>query len=212
MALQNRVTPFSTIEADPARGQLMGNRGILHGQKRQLETVRWRHKAWVCCALEHTDNRGRAWHRTVMTPGAYTELFFLDEVTALAAGHRPCALCRRSAWQHLMKALEGSFKRTPDLDTQLHRERVPAIDNNQYSVQECASLPDGAMIRHEGKAMLVWLDRLLQWSFEGYSAPRAIPSSLVEVLTPPTLIAALRAGYKPHIHNSVKPLLAARQI
>jgi hypothetical protein len=103
MPLQNRVTPFGEIVAHPARGMVMGNRGILHDSGRRLHpTRRWTHKTWICCLCEF---KGR--HRAVMTPGRYTELFFLDEATALAAGHRPCFECRRAdanqfaaAWAH----------------------------------------------------------------------------------------------------------------
>jgi len=118
VALQNRVTPFGEIVATPARGLSMGNRGILHDDRRRLGRRRWTHKAWICCVTEF---RGR--RRQVMAPGRYTELFFLDEAVALAAGHRPCFECRRAA-ANAFAACWGGEPRAPDMDRVLHAERL----------------------------------------------------------------------------------------
>ena len=126
MPLQNRVTPFGEIVSSPARGLLMGNRGILHNDDRRLGTARWQHPHWVACRLEF---RGR--RQEVMRPGAYTQLFFLDEAVALAAGHRPCAHCRRADYEAFVSAWMAATgradrPRAAELDWQLHRERVEA--------------------------------------------------------------------------------------
>ncbi len=186
MPLQNRVTPFSSIETSPARGTLTGNRGILHGPHRNLLTQGWRTKAWICCTLTYKNVR-----RVPMTPGTWTELFFLDEPTALAAGHRPCACCRRAAFKAFLSA--SGFDRAPKLDAQLHAERLgPKIfaDPN--------TLPDFAFVELDGTA---WMKRgleLLEWSHFGYSNRMAARDvATARVLTPQTTIAALRNGYRP---------------
>ena len=121
MPLRNRVTPLSAVEAVPARGLFTGNRGVLHDDRRQLVTDRWRTKAWIVCTLTWKGVR-----RVPMTPRRWTELFFLDEAVALAAGHRPCAYCRRPAFREFLAA--SGFERAPALDAALHADRVPPLN------------------------------------------------------------------------------------
>ena len=180
----------------------MGNRGILHGDDKILLSGKWRHKAWVICVLAHTDKKGRAWHREVMRAGHYTELFFLDEATALGAGHRPCALCQRDRYKAYMAA--AGFSRAPDLDKALHRERTHShFDGLAYEQSTLCALPPGAMIAtiHEpgngpAKACLWDGSALHPWSHDGYAAAlSARKDMIVHVLTPPISIDALRKGY-----------------
>ena len=136
MPLQNRVLATGDIVATPARGLFMGNRGILHDHYQRLGTARWRHKAWVTCVLRHKD-----WHRAVMQPNHYTELFFLDEAVALAAGHRPCALCRHKEYQAFRTAL-GHTGTAKSLDIALHAARViPRTTRHLSHTSYIATLP-----------------------------------------------------------------------
>ncbi len=145
MTLCNRVTPFGDIIATPERGTMMGNRGILHDERRRLGRRRWAHKAWICCLTEF-----RARKRRVMAPGRYTELFFLDEAVALAAGHRPCFECRREA-ARAYAACWGGNPRAGEMDRVLHAER---LDGKRQRIHSCeaADLPDGAFVRRNDAA------------------------------------------------------------
>jgi hypothetical protein len=199
--LRNRVTPFARIEAVAARGLFMGQRGCLHDERRTLVSETWKHKGWIACVLEF---RGR--RRTVMAPRRYTELFFLDEAVALAAGHRPCAECRRAAFDAFVGTwaeLSGEPARAPALDAALHRERVPIL----RGVRERArpeSLPNGAFVADaEGRAYLKRDGRLLAWSHDGYTHARdCADAGELEVLTPASTLAVLGAGYQPVYHPS----------
>ncbi len=212
MTLQNRVTPFGEIVAHPARGLFMGNRGILHGADQRLDRVRWRHPHWVTCVLVHKD-----WHRKVMQPHAYTELFFLDEVTALAAGHRPCALCRRAAYnsfqEALAKALHSQVPLGADaLDRMLHQARISPKPSRQTRFETMLDdLPDGAVICGSSEPDAAWVVKgrhLLRWKAEGYSHAIQRPAGvLVEVLTPRPTILALQHGYAPLLHPTSKGLV-----
>ncbi|HEX6467756.1 MAG TPA: hypothetical protein VF069_01575 [Streptosporangiaceae bacterium] len=202
--LQNRVLPTGEIVAHPARGLLMGNRGCIHGPDRRLGTSRWRSKMWISCVL---DWRGR--RRDVMPPGRWTALFFLDEATALAAGHRPCGYCRRAdyrAFNECWHAAHGLARRpyAHEMDTVLHAERVESRTRRKVTRPvRVGELPDGAMIRHDGTMALVCGGLLLPWSFDGYGTPEAMPPpTIVELLTPPAIVAVLAAGYRPMIHPS----------
>ena len=196
MPLQNRVLATGEIVADPARGLFMGNRGILHDAARQLGRARWKHKAWVTCVLQHKD-----WHRDVMTPGAYTELFFLDEAVALAAGHRPCAMCRNADYK-AYRAAAGLRGASKDMDAKMHTERAEARSFRQRRHQaDVSTLPDGA-IYLDSQPKLVWGDAVLPIAPCGYGTRELPPSGTVTVLTPPTSLAALRAGYRPRLHPS----------
>ena len=194
MPLQNRVAPTGEFLAVAARGAMMGNRGVLHDAARRLGRARWRHRRWVCCVLAF---RGR--RRAVMAPRRYTELFFLDEATALAAGHRPCAECRRADYTRflsLWRAAVGPAAGADAMDAALH----PARTARERPVAAVAALPDGAMALIDGAAHLVAQGRMWPWAPEGYGAPRAAPPGLrAPVLTPAPTVAVLAAGYRPAI-------------
>ena len=199
MPLQNRVTPTGEIVADPARGTMMGNRGILHDGDRRLGPARWMHKAWIACVL---DFKGR--HRTVMTPGRYTELFFLDEAVALAAGHRPCGECRRARYRVFMdlwaEVCRDLAPATPkEVDRALHAARIdPATRRQRTHAAQLAALPDGVYIGLDGAAMLVRGEALHPYAPAGYGRPQPRPThGSVTVLTPAPIVRLLRAGYRP---------------
>jgi len=211
MPLQNRVTPFSTIEAAPHRGLFMGNRGRLHDDHRRLVVTGWRSLAWLICALEF---RGR--HRTVMAPHHYTELFFLDEAVALAAGHRPCAECRRPAFRAFMTAWAGNAgppPRATELDAALHRDRVARLRGHKHAPATLATVPFGAFFVLPSSDGTPWIqldDCAAAWSHAGYTGWARWPTSIeVDVLTPPATLAALRAGYRPILHPSAKAVRAS---
>ena len=209
MPLQNRVYPTGEIVADPARGLMMGNRGCLHGQGRELGVSRWRSRLWICCVLDWKGVR-----RDPMPPGRWTALFFLDEATALAAGHRPCGYCRREdylayagAWQRA--AGLSQRPRAGEMDTALHAERVDSRSRRQQTrLAGAGDLPDGAMVRRDGQLGLLAGGRLLPWTITGYLDPVAIaPAEQVELLTPPSTVGALAAGYEPLLHPTARRVL-----
>ena len=203
MPLQNRVTPTGEIVADPSRGLMMGNRGCLHGQGRTLGASRWRSKLWICCLLDF-----KGVQRDPMPPGRWTALFFLDEATALAAGHRPCGYCRRADYLAFAEAWRAArhLPRRPgaaEMDTALHRERTDPSRRKLTYPAPAAELPDGVMIRAGGEPGLLIGGRVRPWSFHGYGAPApADHADRVEVLTPPSIVAAITAGYRPLVHPS----------
>jgi hypothetical protein len=208
-ALQNRVAPTGEIVANPARGTLMGNRGCLHRPDRALGTARWRSKMWICCVLRWRDVR-----RDVMPPGRWTALFFLDEATALAAGHRPCGYCRRAAYASFAEAWRDAAglarpPRAGEMDTRLHAERVDPRTRRQRTRPACAGdLPDGVMARLDGTCGLLAGGRFLPWSFAGYLTPVTLrPDTPVELLTPPATVAAIAAGYRPLLHPTAEAAL-----
>jgi hypothetical protein len=195
MPLQNRVMPWGEIVADPARGTLTGNRGILHDDRRQLRSARWRHRAWISCTLHW-----RGVRRVVMTPGTWTELFFLDEAVALSAGHRPCGLCRHAAYRRFQAAWAGAGlgdSRAPAMDAALHASRIRRGAAGVTHHARVEDLPDGCFIVHVGGAARIAGDRLLPFRPGGYGAPLPRPSGTVPVLTPHPMIAVLAAGYRP---------------
>jgi hypothetical protein len=197
--LRNRVTPFGDIISTDARGLLFGNRGVLHDQDGKLVRA-WQVRRWIACRLEFKGRR-----RPLLRPGRFTELFFLDEATAFAAGHRPCAECRREdfvrfreAW---MQTHRGGTPRVDDMDRALHDERIAPHGGKRLHEARLADLPEGSMIAEDGRAWLVLSGELLAWSPFGYDAERTLPrSSRVQVLTPPSMIDVLRAGYESGIH------------
>jgi hypothetical protein len=206
MPLQNRVLPTGEIVAHPARGLLMGNRGCIHGPDRRLRASRWRTKMWISCVL---DWRGR--RLDVMPPGRWTALFFLDEATALAAGHRPCGYCRRADHRTFGECwrVAQELKARPyahEMDTAMHAERVESRTRRKITrPARLGALPDGAMVRHDDVIALVTDGRLLPWSFEGYGAPAIAPwDAVVELLTPPSIVAVLAAGYRPMLHPTAR--------
>ena len=202
MPLQNRVNPAGEIVADPGRGLLMGNRGCLHGPDRTLGISRWRSKMWIACVL---DWRGRK--RDPMPAGRWTALFFLDEATALAAGHRPCGYCRREDYVAYAEAWRqaAGLNRRPragEMDTRLHAERLqPRTRRKRTRASVIGDQPDGAMVRYEGVSGVITGRRFLPWSFAGYGAPVSLAAdTAVELLTPPASVAVIAAGYRPMIH------------
>lgn len=198
MPLQNRVTPYGEIAALPGRGLMMGNRGVLHDQRPRI--VRdWQVRRWIACLLRF---RGR--HRAVMQPHRYTELFFLDEAAAFAAGHRPCAECRNADYrrfQALWKALYGPAG-ADAMDARLHAARLDGRRQRRYR-DDVGNLPDGAYVTIDGAAWLVWRDVLHRWSDAGYVERRGRPAHLaVDVLTPEPVVRILSAGYRLSVHPS----------
>jgi hypothetical protein len=191
--LQNRVDPFGEFHAVANRGALMGSRGgRLHRDDQTLERRRWTSKRWIACVCAFKGRRRCVWG------AGYTEFFFLDEPTALAAGHRPCFECRREAANAFLSAFPGGAKLGADgVDRVLHRERVESGRKRLWQAR-LGDLPDGAMIARDGRAYAMRGATLAPWSFAGYGPPLAVePSIVVDVLTPPSTIAALAGGYRP---------------
>lgn len=206
MPRQNRVDPFGNLQATPDRGMLMGNRGCLHDDAGQIRKA-FARKAWVACRLEW-----KGIQRKVFTPGRYTELFFLDEATALAAGHRPCNDCRseaylafKTAWQATQAG--GGFVKAEAMDVQIHVERITASKEKRTFAAQLGNLPDGVMVilpQSPEEPRLLWHGKIWEWSFRGYSAPRdADPGLNVDVLTPASICAVLSKGYPATVHPSV---------
>jgi hypothetical protein len=203
MPLQNRVTPTGDIVADPNRGIFTGNRGIIHDPAtKTLLKKRWSSPAWLTCVCEF-----RGWRRKVMGGRSWTELFFLDEATALAAGHRPCFFCRRddanrfrSCWQQGNGV--GDI-RAKEMDAVLHRERLERGKKRLHPLpMALAELPDGAMVQAGSESFLMLKGRALLWSMAGY---RATDTAIDDptLLTPPSTLRAICAGYRPVLHGSV---------
>lgn len=206
MPRQNRVTPFSTLIATPTRGTLLGNRGVLHDNHGQIKR-QYQGQRWIICVL-HFKNR----QRRIMTPGQYTELFFLDEATALAAGHRPCAECQRdrftlirSLWAQANPDLAGGPKPAATvIDAALHAERVSAPEQTLRDCDSLAALPAGTFITDDGQNAYLWLkQRLLRWQPAGYTAhDHAALQFPASILTAASLVRTLAAGYPVAIHPS----------
>lgn len=209
MPLQNRVTPEGEIIATPHRGLMMGNRGgCFHLPDRTLGARRWATRQWIACVLQF---KGR--HReAMMQANRYTELFFLDEATALAAGHRPCFECRRRDAEHFAALWAETCgwpapARAPEMDMTLHAERAGPQGRKITYRAQLAALPDGAFVRIAdgavAQAYLIDGNRLLAWSPAGYGAATPVPKRRdVEVLTPRSIVAVLSAGYRPMLHPS----------
>jgi hypothetical protein len=202
MPLQNRVTPDGEIVATSHRGTMMGNRGgCFHRDDQTLKARRWASTQWISCVLSFKARR-----RQLMQPGLYTELFFLDEATALSAGHRPCFECRRADAQLFQRLWaeaigRGVTPRAGDMDAVLQAERLVAAAARPP--REVARLPAGAMVRIERQASLVLGNgRLRPWSFGGYGEVVDAPRGPVTVLTPPSMVTVLAAGYVPRVHPS----------
>ena len=197
MTLQNRVTPLGELVADSARGLVYGNRGCLHDADGRIRR-RFDGKRWIACRLEFRDRR----RTLLLQPGRYTELFFLDEVTALAAGHRPCAECRREDYDRLVAIwgeLHPGQAGAEAIDTQLHAERVvPESRERLLHRAPLDKLPDGAFVLEDDGACLVLGSRLWSWSPSGYAGSRPRPArGEATVITPPSLLAVLRSGWTP---------------
>lgn len=206
MTLQNRVTPFGDIVADPAHGTLMGNRGCLHDKHRNIVRSSAR-DAWVTCRLDWNGIK-----RRIMAPGKYTELFFLDEVTALAAGHRPCNDCRseqlrqfQTAWAKAIEGREDARTLVSQIDPVMKRDRGGGRAPKRTYNATLGGLPDGTMVT-EPSGSIVWLKwrgKLLKWTPTGYEEARAVDDSLqVAVLTPECTVKVLAVGYPAKVHES----------
>jgi hypothetical protein len=199
MPLQNRVDPFGDLFADAARGSLMGNRGgRLHDGQRKLGARRWTSKQWICCRLDFNNRHRKVWD------DSYSELFFFDEVTALAAGHRPCFECRRDDAERFaaLFARGNERARAAAMDEVLHAERLDGKAKRVHR-RKADALPDGAMITLGGNAFAVRGKHLLRWTPAGYGEARPRPlGTQVDVLTPPSILAVLERGYRPLWHPS----------
>lgn len=199
--LQNRGTPLGELVADPARGLVYANRGCLHDANGRIRR-RYNGKRWIACRLEF-----RGWQRgALLQPGRFTEIFFLDEATAFASGHRPCALCRREDYVQFGE-LWGGNANADAIDAQLHGERVAADRSQRHHAAESASLPDGAFVLHDDAAWLVLGTQLLRWSPGGYTERVARPSGRATLITPRSLVEVLRAGWSgavPLLHPSAR--------
>jgi hypothetical protein len=212
MPFQNRVDPWGRLHAVAARGTLLGNRGILHNGHKEI-VAQWKTKAWITCRLVW---RGR--QRTIMTPGSYTELFFLDEATAFSAGHRPCAECRRERFREfklLWRAANSEMIASPEpsvaeIDKILHAERTLRGGKKVTYEAELGTLPDGTLIEVGSAAYLIWAKRLLQWSFAGYAEINESPplQRNARVLTPASIVRMFRDGFRPEAHESVQKVIA----
>lgn len=203
--LQNRVDPWGNLHTTSARGSLMGNRGILHNQEKRIVRP-WAHKAWIACVLSYGNVR-----RSVFSPGTYSELFFLDEATALAAGHRPCGQCQRERYllfkEYWAKAnsQRGSRLTVKEIDKQLHAERTRSGKGKQTFQTVLGELPCGTMFEFNSQAYLVWKEKFLPWSFDGYATPIDFDSTLqVQVLTPRSIVEIYRLGFDPNVHVSAE--------
>jgi hypothetical protein len=202
MPLQNRVDPFGDLLAVAARGLFFGNRGgRFHTEAKTLTKRRWASRQWICCVLDFKGRHRDVWGRF------YTELFFLDEATALAAGHRPCFECRRKdarAFAEFWRAANklSAAPRAPEMDAVLHAQRLDGRAKRLHR-REIDDLPDAAFIAMDGAAFAVRGEKLLRWTPEGYGARKPRPRRMtVDVLTPPAILAVLSAGYQPHWHPS----------
>ena len=203
MALQNRVDPYGALRATEERGAWMGNRGVLHDASQRV-VADWRLQRWITCVLCWKDRR-----REVFAPNRYSELFFLDEATSLSAGHRPCAECRRPRYVEFRAAWDAARRgrdarsgvlRADAIDRVLHAERLEGKGRKRTYPAALSSLPDGTMVERAGSAHLIWNGKLRPWSFGGYGpAVGAAPDQNVVVLTPRSIVGAIRAGFVPQV-------------
>jgi hypothetical protein len=207
MPLQNRVSPYGEIVAVPERGTMLGNRGILHDEHQHLVRTS-QVRRWLTCVLEFKGIR-----RTVMSPHRYTELFFLDEATALSAGHRPCCECRREDYRRFQVCWQQAFGVRPgadEMDSRLQQDR--RLRGRKVTYQDrLADLPDGTFFERAGQPGQAWLRHdggALLWSPGGYlrREPPGDGTVTVTVLTPRATVALLRAGYQPLLHHSANPV------
>jgi hypothetical protein len=195
--LQNRIDPFGDFHATPERLELMGNRGgRLHRDDQTLTSRRWVNRAWIACLTAFKGRKRSVWG------ASYTELFFLDEPSAFAAGHRPCFECRRADALRFRDALGGGLS-AGEMDLRLHAERLDGRRQRRHRLK-LETLPDGAFVAIGDRALAVRGPSLLPWSFGGYGAPVARPRGEVDVLTPPTILVALAAGYPARFAGDIQ--------
>jgi hypothetical protein len=203
MPLQNRVSPLGELFASSVRGTMMGNRGgRIHDGNRTLSSRRWASRQWICCVLDFNDRHRKVWGHS------YTELFFLDEVTAFAAGHRPCFECRHTDAMNFARLFgkDKSRVRAAEMDRILHAERLDGKTKRVHRLR-ISELPDGAFIVLDEKPFALKSERLLRWTPSGYRAGKSqsLPRSsaaTVDVLTPPAVLRVLQKGYGPRWHPS----------
>lgn len=197
MPRPNRIQPDGTFLAMPARGSFMGNRGCLHDANGTIRRVHQR-KLWITCTLREKPGRGAV---PQTTPGRYTPLFFLDEAVACAAGHRPCAECRRAVYHDFRAAWTRAFDTSPlaaEIDAILHAARIdPATRRQRRHRSALDSLPDGAFLLWDGQPHRVAGDRLHPFTPAGYTAPIPRPHGTVDVLTPEPLVRVMTNGWQP---------------
>ena len=202
MPLPNRVNPFGDLIATPARGTLFGNRGgRFHRDDRTLGQRRWASRQWICCVLSFEGRRHPVWRER------YTALFFLDEVTAFAAGHRPCFECRRSDAKSFAekwaRTKRSDFPYVDEMDRVLHAERLVGSAKRTHEMP-LTGLPDGAFVERDQTPYAVRGSHLLRWSDNGYIEKVPRPRGIASVLTPPSIVAVLGAGYQPQWHPTSK--------
>ncbi|CAN5726333.1 hypothetical protein BH18ACT17_BH18ACT17_04760 [soil metagenome] len=197
MPLQNRVTPFGELIADPARGLVYGNRGCLHDEAGHIRRS-YAGKRWIACRLAF-----KGWHREPLRqPGRFTELFFLDEATAFAAGHRPCALCRRADYVRFIdiwRSLPAGPANADAIDARLHDERLDQHRRRRQHPADPSTLPDGVFVVLAGEAYVVVGDALLRWTPAGYVERLPVPGATATVITPASIVRVLRAGWQPSV-------------
>jgi len=206
LPLQNRVDPYGTLHAVAARGAWMGNRGVLHDESKRIVAL-WRLKRWITCALKFKDR-----HRLVFAPRRWSELFFLDEATAFAAGHRPCGECQhdrlnefRAAWMSVnADLLASSASRIDEIDKVLHIERIARCGGKQTYLAQLDTLPSGTFVEYRHAPHLLWNGSLRPWSFNGYGAPTKAHANEVVVLTPKSIVRVFQSGLLPQVHASAQ--------
>jgi hypothetical protein len=211
--LQNRVDPFGEIHAVEWRGMFTGNRGVIHDpDTKTLLRRRWSTRAWIICTCDYEGKRRKVMGRNAPSGNAgWTELFFLDEVTALAAGHRPCFYCRREQAKEFVRCYGEAFgvtnPKVGEIDGRLHGERQASGGKLETITAEgIAALPDGAMVAVDGNAHAAMSGALSPWHFNGYGLPfehSANAGAVTKLITPPTTLAVLKAGYKPVWHPTI---------
>lgn len=205
MPLQNRATPLGELVAEPGRGLVYGNRGCLHDEAGQIRR-RYNGRRWIACRLEF-----RGWlRRPLLQRGRFTELFFLDEATALAAGHRPCALCRRADYNHFVaiwRRMHPQDAGADAIDARLHDERVDPVTRAQRRHQAAFDeLPEGSFVLFDDAPCLVLGSHLLPWTMSGYASRRPRPTrGRALQITPPSLVEVLRAGWQPLVVPLLHP-------
>ena len=215
MSLQNRVDPFGRLNAVASHAATqMGNRGILHDEEKRVVRP-WASRAWICCVLRREGVR-----RDVFGGRSWSELFFLDEATAFAAGHRPCAYCRRERFVEFRSAWAaanghpdlsshadpcGKTVRVAEIDARLHAERVGPSRTKRTFAAHPGSLPTGTMIAINGAAWLLWNGNCHRWSFDGYGPAMRLAAggAEVDVLTPASIVRMFAAGFTPAVHESL---------
>jgi hypothetical protein len=198
MPHQNRVQPDGGFLAVAARGAFYGNRGCLHGGDGQIGAARWKGRAWITCTLNLKPGREK---HPRLTPGRYTDLYFHDEAVACAAGHRPCAECRRAAYRAFQAAWAAAFGarvKAVEMDLALHQARVdPATRRQRTHVAAAETLPDGTFIRWRDQPHLLWGEEARPFTATGYAEPLPRPTGPVTVLTPAPLVAVMAQGWRP---------------